>query len=375
MINQQRLLKEFCEFVKISAPTRAERAAGDLLKKRLAELQVEIMEDDAGDKIGGNCGNIWGYIKGTKSGAPVVMFSAHLDCVEPCAGIEPLVDNGVIKANGATILGADDKAGVSAILEAIRVLRDKDIPHGDIQLVFTVAEEGGLNGSKNLDTSYLRADFGYALDAGGSPGQIITAAPGENTIDVVVKGKTAHAGVAPEEGINAIMLAAKALAKLREGRIDGETTANVGIISGGTATNIVPDKVTLRCEARSRNTEKLESQTRHMVETFEKLVAEHGGRAEITVKQAYESFVLDDAASVVQLALKAAENRGFPSRLASTGGGSDANFFNTYGVPCAVLGIGMSKVHTTDEYIKEIDLYNAAAWVLAIIQCTASVQK
>jgi tripeptide aminopeptidase len=375
MINQQRMLEEFFEFVRIKASTRAERDVAEVLKKKLAELQAEITEDAAGEKIGGNCGNILAYIKGNVETAPVVMLSAHLDCVEPCENIEPQLKDGVITSVGNTILGADDKAGVVAILEAVRIAKEQNIPHGDVQMVFTVAEEGGLNGSKNLEPTLLRADFGYALDAGGPPGEIITMAPGQNSIQVVVHGKTAHAGVAPEEGVNAIVVAAKALAVLRQGRIDEETTANVGIIQGGVATNIVPDKVEIKCEARSRNMEKLERQTQHMVETFEQLAAANGGKAEVTVKKAYDPFVLTAEVPAVKLAKEAAEAIGLPSKFTSTGGGSDANFFNRYGVPCAVLGIGMSKVHTTDEYIKETDLYNSAEWVLSILRHAADMQK
>jgi tripeptide aminopeptidase len=375
MINQQRILDEFISFVTIKASTLAEREAGDLLKRRLAELQVDITEDNTGEKIGGNCGNILAYIRGNRANAPIIMLSAHLDCVEPCAGIKPLRKDGIIMSAGDTILGADDKAGVVAILEALRVLRENDLPHGDIQLVFTVAEEGGLKGSKNLDQALLKADMGYALDAGGPPGEVIITAPGQNSINIVVHGKTAHAGIAPEEGINAIILAGKALAQLNQGRIDEETTANVGIIKGGMATNIVPDKVEVRCEARSRNAEKLDQQTKHIVETFARVVAENGGTAAFDIKRAYEPFELDSALPVVSLAKKAAEAIGLTSRLTGTGGGSDANFFNTYGIPCAVLGIGMSKVHTTEEFIKESDLFNIAAWVVAIIRQAADMQK
>jgi tripeptide aminopeptidase len=213
------------------------------------------------------------------------------------------------------------------------------------------------------------------LDAGGPPGEVITMAPGQNSINVVIYGKTAHAGVAPEEGINAIVVAGKAMAALNQGRIDEETTANVGIIKGGHATNIVPDKVEIMCEARSRNMEKLARQTKHMCETFEQAAAANGAKAEVTVVKAYDPFVLANDASVVVLAMQAAESAGLPNKLTSTGGGSDANFFNSYGVPCAVLGVGMSKVHTTDEFIKEIDLYNTAEWVVELIKHAALMHK
>ncbi|HMM23068.1 MAG TPA: M20/M25/M40 family metallo-hydrolase [Selenomonadales bacterium] len=375
MINQQRLLAEFFDLVKIKCSSRAEREVADVVKAKLADMGFEVSEDEVGEKIGGNTGNVIAYLRGTVPAAPVVMLSAHLDCVEPCAGVEPVLKDGIITSAGNTVLGGDDKSGVAGILEALRIIREQKIPHGDIQVVFTVAEEGGLNGSKNIDPQRLKADFGYVLDSSGSPGKIINAAPGQNAIKVIVHGKTAHAGLAPEEGVNAIVVAGKALAELKQGRIDPETTANVGIIKGGTATNVVPDYVEIACEARSRNAEKLETQTKCMVETFERVVAANGGTAEITVRKAYGPYVLTDDMPVVVLARQAAESIGLPMSLQGTGGGSDANFFNTYGVPSAVLGTGMSKVHTTDEFIKEIDLYQTAELVLALIKTAATMKK
>ncbi|VBB07002.1 peptidase m20 [Lucifera butyrica] len=375
MINQARMLAEFLELVKIKCSTKEERQAADFLKPRLTALNLEVSEDDAAAKFGGNCGNILAYLKGNVPAAPVILLNAHLDCVEPCENIQPQIKDGIISSAGDTILGSDDKAGVAAILEALRILKEQNLPHGDIQVVFTVGEESGLNGSKNLDRQLLRADFGYSLDAGGTPGEIITMAPGQNSINATIHGKTAHAGVAPEEGINAIVVAGKAIAALKQGRLDFETTANVGIIRGGRATNIVPDTVEVFCEARSRNLDKLAAQTAHMRETFEQIAQANGARAEVTVSSAYNPFVLEENSAVVSLAVQAAKCIGLLPDVKATGGGSDANFFNAYGVPTAVLGVGMSKVHTTEEFIKEADLYAAARLVLAIIQAAAEKQK
>jgi tripeptide aminopeptidase len=375
MINKERILSEFFELVKINCPSRDEREVADVLKERLTKLNLSVKEDDIGGKIGGNCGNVFAYLKGNVPGAPTVMLNAHMDCVQPCAGIEPILKNGVISSAGDTILGADNKAGVVAIMEAIRVVQELNIPHGDVQVIFTVAEDGGLDGARNMDKANLQADFGYSFDASGSPGEIITMAPGQNSILVTMYGKSAHAGVAPEEGINAIAVAGKALAELQQGRIDFETTANVGIILGGVATNIVPDRVELKCEARSRNLDKLEAQSKHMKETFERVAAANGARAEVTVEKAYNPYVLGDNDPVIKLFAEAAESIGIKANLAVTGGGSDANFFNAYGLPTAVLGIGMSKVHTADEFIKEVDLYQSAEVALAIIKSAASMKK
>ena len=374
MINRKRMLDEFFELVQIKCSTRAERQVADVVKQKLADLHLEVSEDDAGAKIGGNCGNVLAYLPGTVAAAPALLFTAHLDCVEPCGGIVPVLKDGIITSAGDTILGSDDKSGVVAILEALRLVKEQNIPHGNIQVVFTVAEEGGLNGSKSLDPALLKADFGYALDSSGSPGEIVNMAPGQNKIDITVYGKKAHAGVAPEEGINAIVLAGKALAQLKDGRIDPETTANIGSIQGGTATNIVPDVVEIKAEARSRNPEKLAAQTEHMRQVFEETAKAAGGRAEVVVGKEYDAYVLPETAPVVVLARKAVESIGLKPVIKPTGGGSDANYFNSYGVPTAVLGTGMSKVHTTDEFIREEDLYNIGELALAIIK-TAGQSK
>jgi len=369
MVDEQRMINEFCQLVRIKCSTGAEREVADVVKAKLSALGFEVFEDDVAGKINGNCGNVFGYLRGNAA-APVLMFSAHLDSVEPCGDIEPEVKGGRISSRGDTILGADDKAGVVGILEALRLLREKDLPHGDIQVIFTVAEEGGLNGSKFIDRSLLKADFGYVLDAGGSPGKIIDAAPGQNNITAIIRGKTAHAGFAPEEGINAIAVASKAITQLKQGRIDAETTANVGIIKGGQATNIVPDYVEVISEARSRSAAKLESQTKHMVDTFEQVAAAAGARSEVKVRRMYDAYVLTADMPVVALAKKAAQSIGLTPVLEPTGGGSDANFFNTYGMPSAVLAIGMSKVHTTEEYIEVADLVKTAEFVAAIIRAS-----
>jgi tripeptide aminopeptidase len=375
MINQKRLLTEFCELTRIDSPTRNERKIADRLKTRLVNLGMTVNEDNAGQAIGGNCGNVLAYLKGSLTAAPVVLLSAHMDTVPPCLGIEPVLNNGLISSAGATVLGADDKSGIAPILEALQVLQEQQIPHGDIQVIFSIAEEGGLNGSGNLDRSLLKADFGFVLDSGGVPGEIILKAPGQDRIKVTILGKASHAGVAPEDGISAIVVAARAISGMKTGRIDEETTSNIGTIHGGSSTNIVADRVEILCEARSHNLKKLETITSLMCESFRHSAEESGAQAVIDVKRAYAPFHLPEDSSVALLAAKAAQAATLEPIFSATGGGSDANHFNRYGVPCVVLGTGMQKFHTTDEFIKEEDLYNSARFVLEIIKAAADTTK
>lgn len=374
MINKKRVLDEFFELVQIKCSTRQEREVGDLLTRRLKELGCTVAEDDAGEKLGGNCGNLVANLKGNIPGAPTVMFAAHIDCVEPCANVKPRITDGVITSDGTTILGADDKAGVTAILETLRVIKEQNLAHGDLQVVFTVAEEGGVNGSKNMDKSLLKADFGYALDSSGRPGKIIVKAPGQNKIHVKIHGKTAHAGLAPEQGVNAIVAAGKILAKVPQGRLDDETTCNVGTIKGGRATNIVPDLVEISMESRSRNQEKLDRLTQQICSVFEEEAKNNNVKVDVVVAKSYGPYVLDENSKVVAAAAAAAKKLGIEVELTGTGGGSDANFYNNYGVPCSVLGVGMQKAHTTEEFIIEEDLYTTAAWVLQIVKDAAQTK-
>ena len=364
-VNQQRLVDEFLELVQIDSATKNERQIADVLKSKLQALNLEVTEDDSGPKIQGNTGNLIAILEGELDNPPL-LFCAHMDRVQPGLGIKPQISDGVIKSDGSTILAADDVAGICAILEGIRIIQEKRIPHGRLEILFTVAEEGGLFGAKAFDAAKLQARAGYFLDADGPVGTIVVQAPAQKGIDITVRGKAAHAGVAPETGISAILVAAHALTKMNLGRIDLETTANIGVIEGGAATNIIPDKVELKGEARSRNGAKLEKQIEHMAEIARKTCLDYGVTAEIKIEDCYSAFSLNQDDYVVKLACKAARAIGLEPRLESTGGGSDANIINGYGIPSVVLGMGYSQVHTTSESIPIDQLVKAAQYVISI---------
>ena len=368
-VNKERMLAEFKEIVAIPCHTLQERPVFELLRTKLEALGFTVEEDDAGEKLGGNCGNLWAFLPGNKVGATSVLFSAHMDGCEPCGGTTVVQKDGYLYSDGTTILGGDDKSGVVGILEGVRMLVEENAEHGDIQILFTIAEEGGVNGSRCMDRSKLKAEVAYALDGEGAPGEVVIGAPGQYKWKISVHGKTAHGGVEPEKGINAIMIAAKALAEVeRYGRIDEETTCNVGIIGGGVATNVVPDLVVIEGDVRSRNNDKLEAVREELVSTICNAVEKFGGKVTAEVEHKYSGFFIDTNSTVVKLAERACELYDLPLDITQTGGGSDANFFNTYGVPCVILGTGMKNVHTVDEFLKEEDLYNSALMVYGILQ-------
>lgn len=366
-INKQRILNEFLELVQIDSATGEERLMADALKHKLEVIGFTVTEDKAGDAIKGNAGNLIAKLKGTTD-APTLLFCAHMDRVTPGKQIKPQIDNGVIRSDGTTILAADDVAGLVAILEGVRAIKEQNIPHGDLEVVFTIAEEGGLNGAKGLDATNLEAKMGYFLDAGGPVGTIVTNAPAQKGLNIVIHGKAAHAGVNPEAGISAIVVAAHAITKMKLGRIDQETTANIGVIHGGTATNIVTDRVELKGEARSRHPQKLEDQIAHMLQVVQETAAEFHVTTDIKVKDSYTSFNLTASDPVVELAIKAAQSLGLKPTLESTGGGSDANIINGYGIPSIVLGMGYAEVHTTNESMPISQLEKSAEYVVALIE-------
>lgn len=260
MVNEERMRKTFTDLVKIYAPSKGEREVCDYLKKELKKLGASrIVEDNDGSINGGNSGNLIATFNGNAEGLPSIALTGHMDCVECCRNIEPVLKDGVFYSKGNTILGGDDKAGVTAILEGLHLMKETYIPHGKITVIFTVQEEIGLFGSRNIEKEYIQGiDFGYTLDADGPAGSVFNAGPSEYTLDFICHGVAAHAGMCPEKGTSAIAMAGLAIAACPNGRIDEETTCNLGTIEGGTAVNIVPDRCAVHGEARSRSTEKLE---------------------------------------------------------------------------------------------------------------------
>lgn len=372
MINQERLIQEFIELVKIDSETKNEREIADILHKKFLELGLDVFEDDTAKTTGHGAGNLICTLKGNQTGVEPIYFTSHMDTVVPGQGVNPQIENGYITSDGTTILGADDKAGLAAMIEAIKVIKENELPHGDIQFIITVGEESGLVGAKALNPSHIKAKYGFALDSDGEVGTIVVAAPTQAKIKTVIYGKSAHAGVAPEKGISAITIAAKAIAKMPLGRIDEETTANIGRFEGGRATNIVCDRVDLLGEARSLNQDKLEKQLKLMKDIFENTALEMGGKAEVQIDISYPAFHFTEEEMVVQIAQKAAQKIGRESKLIKSGGGSDANIISGFGIPTVVLGVGYEEIHTVNERMPIQELVKLTEMVLAIIETTCN---
>ncbi|GGN56692.1 MULTISPECIES: M20/M25/M40 family metallo-hydrolase [Oceanobacillus] len=369
-VNETRLVEEFLELVQVDSETKYEAEIAALLKKKFTELGVEVKEDNAKEKTGHGAGNLICTLKGTKSDGDTIYFTSHMDTVVPGKNIQPVIEDGYIKSDGTTILGADDKAGLAAILEMIRLLKEENVEHGDIQFIITVGEESGLVGAKALDASLIHADYGYAIDSNGDVGDIIVAAPNQAKIFATVKGKTAHAGVEPEKGVSAITIAAKAVSKMPLGRIDEETTANIGRFEGGQQTNIVADHVDIIAEARSLDKKKLDKQTAAMKEAFEHAASELGGEAEVEIKLMYPGYKQESGDQVVEVARRAAKSIGRESKLLKSGGGSDANIIAGFGIPTVNLAVGYEEIHTTKERISIDNLIKITELITAIVMET-----
>lgn len=367
-VNRERLVQEFMGLVQIDSHSRDERRMADALIDKLRPFGLEIHEDDTGSRVGGNTGNLVCRLKGDES-KPTVLFTCHLDTVQPGKGIEPQLLQDRITSDGNTILGADDKAGVAGLLEMVRVLHEQNLPHGNIILLFTVGEEMGLLGSRHLNGELIKdADYGFAFDSNGHIGKIVTQGPAQAKLNAIIYGKTAHAGVNPEAGISAIKIASMAISRMNLGRIDSETTANIGMFNGGVATNIVPERAEIVAEARSLVQSKLDAQLQHMKSAFEQAAEEAGGRAEVSIAQMYPAFKLEDEHPAVQIAKQASQAIGFNPSTMSSGGGSDGNVLNGLGVPTVNIAIGYENIHTVDEFIRLDDLEQAARYMVAITQ-------
>jgi tripeptide aminopeptidase len=368
MGERERILADFLELAPIPSPSKAEGQKAKAVMEKLQGLGLEVSMDDAGASFGGEVGNIIAHLPATAPGLPCLGFNAHLDTVTPVEAIELLVDGDRIVSAGETIAGADDTCGVVVILEALRTVRAGGLAHGGLDVIFTVAEEVGLWGAKHLDWERVRARMVYVLDGGDQPGTITVAAPFANNLTFTVRGRAAHAGVCPEKGVNAIQVAARGLAAMRLGRLDDETTANVGVISGGEARNIVPERCQIQAEARSHDEAKLRAQTDHMIKALRAAAAQAQAQVDITIERCYNGFRLGPQDPVVQLAMRALQGMGIEPQLHIGGGGSDANVFNEHGLPAVILSTGAGEVHTAREYASLPVMCHAAAWLASMVR-------
>lgn len=375
MINSQRLAQRFTELVQIDSLSRQEHDVAVEVEKILRQMGATVCYDDAKDKVKGNCSNLIAKFPGTVKADPLFL-SGHMDTVGPGNGIKVIFENGVFKSDGTTVLGSDDKSAIAIILEVMDVILENKLDYPPIEIIFTVCEEIGLLGAKNLDYSLMDSEFGYILDSTDTEG-IVTKAPSAKKIIIRVFGKAAHAGAAPENGVSAIGVASRAISSLNIGRIDEETTCNLGTIEGGVATNIVPEFVEIHGEARSHNLEKLETVTQDILDGFQKTVDAYEKvngfpKVEFEVDEDFPNTNIPEDHKTIRLARKAAANLGKELESKTIGGGADANVFFGKGVIAGVLGTGMTDVHTLHETIALQDMLNSAELVLEILKVHAA---
>ena len=373
-INQERLAATFIALCEIDSPSKKEGKVAEYLKSVFQKMDAEITEDDSADETGSDCGNLLVRFSGSLDKEPVFL-NCHMDTVLPAEGVKVLQQGEVFTSAGDTVLGGDDKAGIAVLIEVMRTLKENNKPFGSVELVFTTCEEVGLLGVKAFDPNLLKSKIGFALDTTGVH-KVITGAPAANRIAAEISGVAAHAGLNPEEGINAIQLAAQAIAGLELGRLDFESTANIGLIEGGAATNIIPEKAVVKGEIRSHSEEKLAAYTEKAKEIFSKTILnwqDPGGKAKgrptmnFQVIPDYPVMKLDFNSAVLRRAEQAAASINVNLEFLVAGGGSDANIFNSYGLQCAILSTGMDKVHSTEETIRLSDMVRTAELVMALL--------
>ena len=375
------MLNHFLELVQIDSESREEKDVAENLRKAAEDAGGVTRYDDAGEKIGGNVGNLFIRFEGTNPNAMPLFLSAHMDTVVPGRGVRPRVDGERVVTDGTTILGGDDKSGCALVIEVMRSLKEQQIGHGEIEVCFTIGEEKGLLGAKAFDTSGLKSKYGIVLDS-DDPGLACTRAPAADRMEWIIHGKESHAGVEPEKGISAIRVAANAIAKMALGRIDAQTTANIGGIEGGSATNIITNRVRVIGEARSLDPEKLERQTHHMSRCFHAAAeatpeitingTTYRARIDERIERDYGPMEVPDDSPVVRLLFRAARLRGVDLRTGEMGGGCDANAFNHKGLECVNFGTGMRDIHTVQEWLDLSEFYRSADLVFDTLKVNAS---
>lgn len=373
MVNRERLVEEFLQEVKIDTFSGEERRFADRLAGILESIGFQVEMDSAHQQLGGDCGNLICTLKGSLSDVPAIFFSAHMDTIVRGESIEPIITDGVIHTGGKSILGADDKAAIASIVEAMRVLTERCLPHGDIQLIFTVMEQRGLLGARHLDYSKIRSSFGFNLDSRGDLGLIINRGSYEDKFSISLKGKAAHFFAAPGKGVNAIRMAAHAIENMDIGTIDENTSVNIGIIKGGKVTNVVPDLVEMWGEVRTQyKEEEMEIQEARMRRVLEETAQKFGGQVEFKTWRVYDGFHLTEKEPVVRIAMDAWRRLGKEPGLIPSRGGGDANIFVARGLPCITPNCGYYESASVDENVPIDNLAALARYTLGLVAETAA---
>ena len=366
-IIRKRLIDTFFRLVRIKSPSGDEREIVEHVREILSGLGLEVEVDDSGKKYGSNSGNLTALLKGGDPDIIPVFIGAHLDTVALNGEVIPYMDNGIIRnKNSKCILGGDDKVAVAAIIEVLRYIIENNIKTGDIYIIFTISEEIGVVGAKYVDMDKVGAEYGFVFDSHGDIGTIYNQAPYQNSIDVEFTGKAAHAGIEPEKGINSIKAAAIAISNIRFGRLDHETTANIGKINGGVARNIVPENTKIMLEARSIKESKLEKVTEKMIDSLKVASDDTGCKLKYKLVREYDGFNIGPEEIPLKIALNAIKEIGIDPVIGSSGGGSDINVFNSKGKRAVNLSSGMEDVHTNSEYVKASQLEKLAQLILEI---------
>lgn len=361
-----KLIDRFQEMVRIDAQPRDERAMADYLMNQLTQLGFSVREDDAAAAVGGNTGNLIARLPGTLPGT--VLFAAHMDRVEQGLGIQPIVDGNVIRTDGSTILAADDVTGLVTILEAVRSVRASGKSHCTVEVLFTVCEERGCLGSALVNPAELQANVGYVLDDGAHFGTITNEAPFKAVVTIEVFGTAAHAAESPETGVNAVLAACTLLTGIPDGRIDFETTSNIGTVCGG-GDNIgtVCDYVKLQGEVRSHNEQKLWEQINRIRRQCEERAPNCGVRCQVSAEIAYTGYSVPETAPVFRRARTVVESMGGTVQVRRAMGGTDGNHLNRLGIPCVGISCGFFDIHTTSEYQCIDDLENLCEFIARVI--------
>ena len=368
-VDVKRVIDQFVRLVEIDSLSLGERQMADVLKVELESLGFEVTEDDAGSYYGSDTGNLYGLLKGTNPAKEPVLLSAHMDTVAPGIGKKAIVDRekGIITSAGDTVLGSDDLSGVVEILEAVRIAKEDPEGYGDIEVIFSVAEEAYCLGSAKFDYSRLRSNTAYVIDASGHAGEAARQAPSIISFELTIHGKSAHAGFAPETGINAIAAAAEIISGTPQGQVGNGLTVNIGTIEGGTSLNIVPDKVKFKGEVRSFDHEQAAAAISDLQKLAGEVCSAMGSKFEFSIifmHYAYETPLEDSSCRTF---LRACENLGLKGELVSTRIGSDNNIFALHDIRGIVVASGMINLHTTEEYIEIRDLEMVSRLLAEII--------